>query len=210
MAAARNYGVKFANGEYLFHMDSDMKLSPHVVEDCVEALKKGPCAAVVPQVYGGEGFFGKCRALEFSCLIDDSMIRSSRFMKRIAFENVGGYDENLEAGEDWDITQKIEAHCRITRIGNTLVHGWGKYNLARTIRKSYKYGKTVKPYLTKHPKYAKHQWGLLRVKHLNYERLKQDPLHASGLFFIKLCEFAAGWFGMIVASVSEMVNAGRG
>lgn len=210
MAAARNYGAGFAKGVYLFHMDSDMKLSPRVVEDCVEALKKGACAAVVPQVYEGEGFFGKCRALEFSCLIDDLVIKSSRFMRKTSFENVGGYDENLDAGEDWDITQKIEAYCRIARIGQTLVHGWGKYNFVRTIRKSYNYGKTVKPYLTKHPKYAKHQWGPLRVKHLNYEKLKRDPLHAGGLLFIKLCEFTAGWFGMIVASVSEIVNADRG
>jgi len=181
-------------------MDSDMKLSQRVIEKCVDALQKGAHAAVVPQIYEGEGFLGKCRALEFNCLIGDPLIKSSRFMTRVAFESVGGYDDSLEAGEDWDITQKIEARYKVARINDYLVHGWGKYNLVKTMRKSYNYGKTVKLYMTKYPEHARHQWGPMRVKHLNYRLLKQDVFHAVGLMFIKSCEFAAGWIGMVTSA----------
>lgn len=199
MAAARNYGAKFAKGGYLFHMDSDMKLSQRVVEKCVEALQKGAHAVVVPQIFEGEGFLGKCRALEFSCLVGDDMLKSSRFMTRIAFESVGGYDASLDAGEDWDITQKIEARYKVVCINHYLVHGWGKYNLLRTMKKSYNYGKTVRLYMIKYPQHSRHQWGPMRIKHLNYSMLSRDIIHAIGLFFIKSCEFITGWLGMVTA-----------
>ena len=199
MAAARNFGAKFARGQFLFHMDSDMRLSPVVVEECVKAVRDGYCAAVVPQIYEGNGFFGKCRSLEFASLFNDDMIKSSRFIQKAAFEHVGGYDESIDAGEDWDITQKIESYCKIGRIGHPLVHGWGRYSLTRMVRKSYSYGKTVRRYLAKHPQHAKHQWGPLRIKHISYRRLKEDPMHALGLSFVKTCEFTAGLIGMMVA-----------
>ena len=198
MAAARNFGSKLARGDFLFHMDSDMKLSPRVVEKCILALQDGACAAVVPQIYEGEGFFGKCRALEFKCLVDDRLIKSSRFMTRVAFETVGGYDDSLDAGEDWDITQKIEFRYKIAYIGVPLVHGWGKYSLSKTMRKSYNYGKTVKLYMKKYPEHSRHQWGPMRVMHLNLGLLSQDTFHAIGLFFMKFCEFGAGCIGMMV------------
>lgn len=198
MAAARNFGAKFARGDYLFHMDSDMKLSPRVVEKSILALQDGACAAVVPQIYEGEGFFGKCRALEFKCLAGDRLIKSSRFMTRTAFETVGGYDANLDAGEDWDITQKIEARYKIAYISVPLVHGWGKYSLSKTMQKSYNYGKTVKMYMKKYPERSRHQWGPMRVLHLNFRLLRQDAFHALGFFFMKVCEFGAGFIGMLV------------
>ena len=120
-------------------------------------------------------------------------------MTKIAFESVGGYDASLDAGEDWDITQKIEARYKVVRINHYLVHGWGKYNLLQTMKKSYKYGKTVRLYMRKYPQHSKHQWGLMRVKHLNYSTLSRDVVHAVGLFFIKSCEFFAGWLGMVTA-----------
>ena len=199
MAAARNYGAKFAKGGYFFHMDSDMKLSQRVVEKCVEALQKEAQAVVVPQIFEGEGFLGKCRALEFSCLVDDNMLKSSRFMTKIAFESVGGYDDSLDAGEDWDITQKIEAHYKIVYINHYLVHGWGKYNLLQTMKKSYQYGKTVRLYMTKYPQHSRHQWGPMRIKQLNYTTLSHNVVHTIGLFVIKSLEFMAGWLGMVTA-----------
>lgn len=198
MAAARNYGAKFAKGEYLFHMDSDMKLTKRVVEKCVQAAQNGAHAVVVPQIFEGEGYLGKCRALEFYSTVDDNMLKSSRFMTRYAFESVGGYDGKLDAGEDWDITQKIEARYKITRIDQYLVHGWGKYDLVKNMKKKYNYGKTVKLYMKKYPEHARHQWSPLRIKHFNYQVIKRDGLHAVGLLFMKMCEFTAGWLGMVM------------
>lgn len=198
MTAARNYGASFAKGEYLYHMDSDMKLSPRVVEECVKACQMGADAVVVPQIFDGVGFFGKCRALEFYCIIDDEMLKIVRFVRKSVFEKINGYDGNLEAGEDWDFTQRIAASYRLARISSYVVHGWGRYDIANKIIKCINYGKTVKLYVTKHPQYAKYQWGILRFMRLDYRKLRRDPMHTVGLLFIKTCEFAAGWLGMMI------------
>src|SRR3989338_4019461 len=39
-SSQRNFGVKKSSGEYLLFLDSDMKLSSRVVEDCVTLFQK--------------------------------------------------------------------------------------------------------------------------------------------------------------------------
>src|SRR5258706_16215433 len=62
-SAQRNRGASLAQGDYLFFVDSDMRLTPNVVRSCLDVLANMDApAAVVPEQSSGDGFLAKCRA----------------------------------------------------------------------------------------------------------------------------------------------------
>ena len=200
---ARNIAAEKATGNLILSLDSDMELTPRVVEECVNKVTAGYDAVIIPEVSVGVGFWAKCKALEKSCYIGDELIEASRFIKRGVFNNVEGYDPELEAGEDWDFNQRIrKAGYRIGRIGALINHHEGRLSLWKTINKKYQYGKTFEKYKKKHPNKAKQQLRIIRPSFVkNWRKLMSDPIHALGMFFMKACELLAGGFGFFVSKL---------
>ena len=200
-SSQRNFGSKHVCGDYLFFIDSDMELTPKVVEDCVKkALMKKVDAIIVPEVSVGVGFWAKCKALEKSCYVGDESIEAARFFKKSEFLEVGGYDEELVGTEDWDLNQRIsKAGYRIGRINTFIKHHEGRLSLRETILKKHYYGKTLGRYRKKHPKEAKQQLRFIRQSFVkNWRKLAGDPIHALGMFFMKMCELFASKLGQVV------------
>ena len=64
-SAARNYGAAKANGSFVLFIDSDMELTPGVVEECVAAcLSRGTEAAIIQEEPVVEGFLSEFRKIE--------------------------------------------------------------------------------------------------------------------------------------------------
>lgn len=194
---ARNIGAASSAGEWILSLDSDMEVSPTVIEECVTLSRVGYDAIIIPEVSVGKGFWAKCKALEKSAYIGDDLIEASRFFKRSTFEAVGGYDFELEAGEDWDLNQRIKkAGYNIGRINTLALHHEGELTLAKTIMKKHRYGKTISRYRQRHPREANAQLSLIRLSFLkNWRLLARDPLHSVGLIVMKACERGALMLG---------------
>ncbi|MDH5770151.1 MAG: glycosyltransferase [Candidatus Bathyarchaeota archaeon] len=196
---ARNVGAGYAKGEFVLFVDSDMELTPNVVRQCIAKVESGFDAIIIPELSVGEGFWAKCRALEKLCYIGDDLIEAARFFQREVFEVVGGYDPQLESGEDWDLSQRIsKARYRVGRIGVPIRHHDESLSLRETMLKKHYYGKTLKRYRLKHPKEAKQQLKLIRLAFIrNWRKLTKDPVYALGMLFMKTCEFMSGLSGSI-------------
>lgn len=191
-SAARNYGAKKASGSYLIFVDADMQLSPAVIQECVEkSIESRADAIMIPEMRVGTGFWAKCRALERLTYIGDPLIESARFIRKDLFADIGGFDEQLEAGEDYDLHSRIECRrSKITSINAFIKHHEGNLTIARLIMKRYYYGKTLMRYVKKHPQRSMMQFAPVRLDYIKKWRLlASDPLHASGLFFLKMLEY---------------------
>jgi glycosyltransferase involved in cell wall biosynthesis len=188
---ARNVGAEKTRGSLVLFVDSDMELDSSAVNECIGKIGEGYDGVIIPEISFGEGFWAKCKALEKACYIGDDTIEAARFFKRSVLENVGGYDKELEAGEDWDLNQRIrKAGYRIGRIRAPTRHHEGRLRLVETMLKKQHYGRTLKRYQTKHPELAKQQLKLTRPAFIrNWRRLAKDPIHALGMLFMKTCEF---------------------
>ena len=195
-SSQRNFGAENAKGDYLFFVDSDMKLSPSVIEECIVKLREVD-AVIIPEISVGEGFWTKCKALERSCYVGDDTIEAARFFRKDVFLKVGCFDMSITGQEDWDLHQRIcKAGFRVARTNSFIWHHEGKLTLQKTMLKKHNYGKTLKLYATKHPKEARAQSRLIRPAFIkNWRRLAKDPVHASGMLFMKVCEFTAAWAG---------------
>lgn len=177
-----------------------MELTPKVTEECIQiAMESDIGAVMIPEIRVGKGFWAKCRAIERLTYIGDPLIESARFFRRDVFEKVGGYDEDLEACEDWDLHARIEDAGYKIRSANALMkHHEGELTLGKVVVKRYYYGKTLMNYVRKHPERARIQYMPIRLNHIRHWRiLAQEPLYGCGMFIMKLVEYMATMIALL-------------
>jgi glycosyltransferase involved in cell wall biosynthesis len=207
-SAQRNVGARNARGSHLLFVDSDMVLEPRVVEDCVAAARAGATAVIVPEASFGEGFWARCRRLERSCYIGDDDIEAARFYTRKLFRHLGGFDEELNAGEDWDLSQRaVASGARITRVSSRIDHDEGRIRLRAHLGKKYSYGKSFPAYRRRHHGSTGRQLRLIRPAFVRHRSaLAAEPITAAGMFLLKGLEFSAGALG----ALTTLAKAPRG
>ena len=133
VGAARNHGVRLANGRYLVFLDADDILLPKKLEYQVDYLDKHPDVDVVysdghifdnheggsesRDLFSNTGFLDKCLGEPHQNVrrlsIHNAFPIHAAMMRIQAFLNVGGFDENraLMSLADWDFWYRVgESH----------------------------------------------------------------------------------------------------
>jgi glycosyltransferase involved in cell wall biosynthesis len=103
---ARNSGIRLTTAEFVVCLDADDLIMPDYCSTCVEILRSKPDIGFVystTQVFGSENkLWSKKRFSGVTLLIDD-YIPSSAMFRRVVWEQVGGYADQMKRGyEDWD------------------------------------------------------------------------------------------------------------
>ena len=201
----RNHGAEHATGEYIVFIDSDMKLSPRVVESCTEAMKNNNFKGVIiPEESFGVGFWAQCKKLERSFYVGVDAIEASRFFRLPDFKSVGGYNELLVSGEDWDLSDRIELLGPHTRIQDYIYHNEGRINLYKTLKKKCYYAQKAGAYLTQTNTVVtaiKRRQGIFGRYILFFKqpfKLFRNPLYGLGMLCMKTSEFFVGGVGYCI------------
>jgi len=204
----RNFGVKQAKGEFVVIIDSDMNLSPGVIEQCVSCMLKSPntVGVIIPEESFGEGFWAQCKKLERSFYLGVPYMEAARFFKKDTYEALGGYDESMVSGEDWDLSQRVEKLGELGRVQDFIYHNEGKISLWRTVRKKYYYAQKFASYREKYHSSEKEQsqtsvLGRYKLFFSHPKMLFQNPILGLGMLFMKTCEFGFGGAGFLAAKV---------
>jgi len=164
-SAQRNYGAKKAKGEYLLIHDSDIYFHPDSVQECVDlAIEQQADAVILPEKSIGEGYWTKVKAFERSFYEGNDLIEAVRFFSKQAYNELGGYDENLTGPEDWDLTIRFRKNnYKIMRTKNHLLHDEGKINLFGSSKKKQYYAKDMfEKYAQKYPDIFKQQMSFFK------------------------------------------------
>lgn len=206
----RNYAVQKARGKYVMIIDSDMELSADVVAACVSTVSQDDTikGIIIPEESFGKGFWAACKRLERSFYVGIDWIEAARFFDRDAYLQVGGYDEDLVSGEDWDLSERIAAVGAIGRVDEFIYHNEGHPKLVSSLRKKYYYAGLAGSYLAKNNVGSKltTQKGPLQRYKLFFSRpgkLFKNPLLGLSMLFMKTSEYAVGGVGYLVAKAKK-------
>jgi glycosyltransferase involved in cell wall biosynthesis len=204
-SAQRNYGVAQSHGDFVLIIDSDMELSANVVSECIKTIKTNTNlkAIIIPEESFGEGFWAQCKQLERSFYSGIDWQEAARFFDRNVYETLGGYDEHMLGGEDYDLANRVEyAHGKasIARIEAFIYHNERQLHLSRLLRKKFYYATTLSCYLRKDTNQARLRqqtsvWRRYQLFFAQPAKLFADPIVGVGMLLMKTCEFAAGLAG---------------
>jgi glycosyltransferase involved in cell wall biosynthesis len=193
-SAQRNHGASLASGELLLFIDADMILDPAVVTEGAHILGAGAVPAVViPEETVGEGFWTMCRSLERGCYNGDDSIEAARFYSRAAFVEAGGFDTELNGGEDWDLSRRVARGRRLPRTRAIIHHDEGRTRLRTVYKKRRYYAPGYLAFARKHGRGAMAQGNpIFRAAYVrNWRTLGSHPLLTVGMFTLKAVELAA-------------------
>ncbi len=108
-SAARNIGTKHATGNYLLHIDVDYVLHPTILALAVSVIKKTHTKAIIlhERIAAGGSIWQQARALERNIVVDDLVLSAPQLIEKKLFERIGGFDERVDALDDWGIALKL-------------------------------------------------------------------------------------------------------
>lgn len=211
-SAQRNFGAQKSKGKYLLFLDADMKLSPNVIEECVNLClsdeKIG--AVVIPEHSMASNFWEKIKSFERSFYNEegDEITDAARFFRREIFERVGGYDETITGPEDWDLPETVKKiGYRISRVKSVIYHYEKISSPLYLAQKKFYYALRAHRYLSKQhistfsPKTI---YFLRPVFYKKIDKILTHPILAIGMFVMLTMELFGGGLGYFIGRIKKL------
>jgi glycosyltransferase involved in cell wall biosynthesis len=199
-----NYGVEKSTGKYIYRIDSDFILEPQIISQAVNSAESNNYAAIIihntsdPTV----SFWAQVRKFERDMYDSDNLNIAVRFIRRDAFLSVGGFDNRLVYGEDYDLHNRIAERYRIGRIKAKEIH-LGEYRSIKEVaKKNYYYGKTAPLFLKKNKSRGLKQVSPIKKIYLkNYKQFIRHPYLTAGFLVYQVVRYSAGGIGFLINKI---------
>jgi glycosyltransferase involved in cell wall biosynthesis len=210
-SAQVNYGARRANGEYVYKVDSDFVLEPEVVASCVAKAHAGCDAVVVhnsPDVT--VSWIARIRKFEVDMYKFDITHSSARFVRRQVFESVGGFNEHITAGEDYDFQNRLDiAGYRTGFVSPEALHLGEPTSFWAHMIKYFRYGSDFVVYSNRNPGLARRQLRFFRPVYLRHWRsFLNHPLLGAAFAAYNVCKYAFGSAGFAVGTIRRRATGG--
>jgi glycosyltransferase involved in cell wall biosynthesis len=193
-SAQRNAGAERALGEYVVFVDSDMQLTPAVLEDSLTTFRESDAALVIPEVFVGENYWARVRGFERSFYDDVWWLQAARCYRRAQFLEIGGFDAGLIGPEDWDLDERIRQFGEVRQISAIIEHDEGRPSFSRLLQKKAHYAGSFPEFRVRHPERSALCFSVARRAALFVRRpgrLLAHPTLAAGVATMGIAEIGA-------------------
>lgn len=212
MSESRNMGFAATDTPFLFSVDSDMVLSPKLIDALMDAFDRGAQALSIKEFGVGRGYWARGRVIDKAAVEATGHGVSLRAFSRSIFDRLGGYDDELEAGEDLDLHRRIvAAGITVEHISSAPIkHDEGNLRLMEVVRKKYRYGTSMPRFESKHGSgVLTHGWPSRLMSGIRIGA-GRDPLAVPAFLILKFVEAGAGSCGRLLARRGATPNADVG
>lgn len=210
-SAQRNYGVRKCNGLYVAIIDCDMELTSKVISSCVDVITRSVkiMGVIIPEESFGIGFWAQCKKLERSFYVGMDWIEAARFYTKETYLQVGGFNELMISGEDWDLSNRVRKIGKIAHIGDYIMHNEGKISLFKTLKKKAYYAKQIHTYIESDESLSfyteiKNVFRRFILFFSHPIKLFKNPLYGLGMLAMKLLEYIYSMLAMINKYISRI------
>ena len=194
-------GAAKSKGDFIYKIDSDFVLEPSVLEKAVRvALDEKAVGVVIPNLsFPKISFWSEVRFFERLSYVGSKQIEAARFIRRDAYDTVGGHDGTLVAYEEYDLHNRVSRLGKIVRIeGAAEWHLGEPKHLADIVTTSWYYGKTAIRYVRLYPHIAATQILPIRRPLLNQRRVfLHRPKLLLGLAIYETAKYLSGLLGLL-------------
>jgi glycosyltransferase involved in cell wall biosynthesis len=206
-SAQVNYGASHATGEYIYKVDSDFTLNFDVIRQCVSKVIAGYDAVVVhnsPDV--SVSWIAKVRKFEVDMYKGDLTHSSARFVRKEVYKAIGGFNETITAGEDYDFQNKLN-RCgyKTTFIDAEALHHGEPRFFWKHMKKYFLYGRDFVNYKHENQDESSRQLGLVRLVYVkNWKKFVRSPMIAILFIIYAAIKHSFGAAGYVVEHLSRM------
>ena len=196
-SAQVNEGARRARGSFVYKVDSDFVLEGAVIEQCLEKAATGFDAVVVHNSPDTRpGWLGRIRRFEVDMYKYDLAQSSARFVRKDVFDRLGGFDETITAGEDYDFQNRLnDAGYRTGFVDAEALHLGEPIKLLPHLRKYHRYGREFATFTERNPAT---QLRFLRPVYVrNWRMFLAHPLRGLGFATYNVLKYAAGGSGYL-------------
>lgn len=201
-SAQVNFGVTKATGEYVYKVDSDFELDPEVLQQCVNEAAKGFSAVVVHNSPDTSvSWIARIRKFEVDMYKYDITHSSARFVRRDVYQKIGGFNEKITAGEDYDFQNKLNRGGYKTGfIEAEALHLGEPKSFWKHMKKFYDYGKDFTNYKQENVAESKQQLGFMRSVYIrHWRKFGRHPITATGFIGYNFFKYGFGGAGYLRA-----------
>lgn len=209
-SAARNLLAQNSGARYILNIDVDMELTPGFLEACEKLISEEAAKAIVaPAVeVPNRGFWSECRALERELLQDDIGPSVPLIIEKSAFDEAGGYDEDLDMFDDWGFALRLlHDEVPFRRIDKPILIR-ETTDLREMFIRKFRRGQEMKLLTRKHPNapYVQFRRRFRDSYFGNWRVAVRSPTVLLGLTFIKLIDMS----GILLGSLfSKQIKSGN-
>ena len=200
-SAQVNHGVEKSQGMFVYKVDSDFLLDREVVRQCIDKAGGGYDAVVVhnsPDVR--VSWIAKIRKFEVDMYKYDITHSSARFVKKNVYKKIGGFNEKITAGEDYDFQNKLNrAGYKTGYIEAEALHLGEPTNIWKHLMKYYEYGKDFVNYQKENKEESKKQIGFVRFIYFkNWKKFTTYPIMGTQFIIYFFFKFGFGGVGYLI------------
>src|SRR5205809_2016071 len=194
-------GAANSKGDFIYKIDSDFVLEPSVLEKAVKvALDEQAVGVIIPNLsYPKISFWSEVRFFERLSYVGSKQIEAARFIRRDAYDRVGGHDGTLVAYEEHDLHNRVSRLGKIVRIEDAAEWHLGEpKHLADIVTTNWYYGKTAIRYIKRYPHLAPAQVLPVRRSLFNQRTVfLHRPKLLLGLALYEIAKYFSGFLGLI-------------
>lgn len=205
-SAQVNFGVENSSGDYVYKVDSDFTLDEEVISQCMEKVREGLNAVVVHNSPDSSvSWIAKIRKFEVDMYKYDVTHSSARFVEKEAYQSIGGFNEKITAGEDYDFQNKLNRNGFKTGfIDAEALHLGEPKNFWKHMKKYYDYGRNFVNYAEENKKESSEQLGFFRVAYVkNWKNFLKFPILGLCFIFYNFFKFGFGGWGYIIGKIKK-------
>ena len=207
-----NLGWRAASGDFVFRVDSDFTLDRRVVEECVQAARLGADAVVVHNTPDPTiSWIARVRNFEVSLYKYDMAHSAARFVRKDWFGVIGGYNESLIAGEDYDFQNRlVKSGARIRFVDAEATHHGEPVSLFSHLKKCAWYGADFVNFVCLDVPHGVAQVSFVRGAFIrNWRRMCSHPVLSIELVGYLTLKYGAGATGFCVGLTKRMWSLKR-